>query len=234
MRCAASRAATGWPRPSKPARTTRRSAVDLRVGGAFLFVGGVRQPSALAGSKRQPRAGRGRFGSRREGRTPNSLGKPLLQRATRGWLTMIGILNNEEEARVLPQTFLAARHNMTDAGARPTLSIRTAAPRPSEDVVSEAIGRRTCVTATYNRTTIRLAPHVLYTRHDELFVDGATMERDGQRPREVKIGTFKLVGLAGVAATRVPFETFSGFDPADVKYEGVTLASVAMEAASSD
>lgn len=115
---------------------------------------------------------------------------------------------------------------MSEASNRRTLSLRSLPQRAPDEIVREAIGRRTCVTATYNRTEIRMAPHVLYTRHDELFVDGATLERDGNPPREIKIGTFKLAGLGSVAATRVPFEPFSGFEPGDAKYDGVTVATL--------
>ncbi len=63
----------------------------------------------------------------------------------------------------------------------------------------EAIALRKCIRATYNRMTVILAPHILFTRHDELFIDAVTLERDGQPPREIKIGTFKLAGLKDVS-----------------------------------
>ena len=93
----------------------------------------------------------------------------------------------------------------------------------SSRIVLEAIARRRCLEATYNRTSVRLAPHILYTRHDELFVDAVTVERDGQRPRETKIGTFKLDGLRDPAVAGQPFRLERSFDPGDAKYAGVTL-----------
>src|SRR3546814_19295620 len=56
-------------------------------------------------------------------------------------------------------------------------------------LVLEAIALRKCLEATYNRTNVKLAPHILYTRHDELYVDAVTVERVWRRPREVKLGT---------------------------------------------
>ena len=47
----------------------------------------------------------------------------------------------------------------------------------------EAIALKTCVEGIYNRMTVKLAPHILYTRHDELYVDAVTVERDGTPPR---------------------------------------------------
>ncbi|MEO5867825.1 MAG: hypothetical protein ABIS14_09425 [Sphingomonas sp.] len=103
-----------------------------------------------------------------------------------------------------------------------------AAPAPSIDVPSvlEAIVRGRCLTATYNRTAIVLAPHILYTRHDELFVDGVVLERDGQSPREAKVGAYKLAGLSGIALTDRGFFRDPLFQPGDPKYQGVTLMAV--------
>jgi hypothetical protein len=90
----------------------------------------------------------------------------------------------------------------------------------------EAIALRKCLRATYNRMTVILAPHILYTRHDELFIDAVTVERDGRPPREIKLGTFKLAGLKDLSLDGRPFEPDLLFDPTDVKYAGVTLFAV--------
>ena len=94
-------------------------------------------------------------------------------------------------------------------------------------ILLEAIALKTCVEAVYNRMRVILAPHILYTRHDELYVDAVTIERDGQPPREVKLGTFKLTGLKEVALVGQPFQRESVFDPGESKYAGVTLFAVA-------
>jgi hypothetical protein len=90
----------------------------------------------------------------------------------------------------------------------------------------EAIARRVCVSTTYNRMAIKLAPHVLYTRHDELFIDGVTVEREGKKPKELKLGTFKLAGLSATELTRRLFVPQALFDKADPKYAGTTLLAV--------
>ena len=105
----------------------------------------------------------------------------------------------------------------------PGLGFGQIAGMSSSRIVLEAIARRRCLEATYNRMTVRLAPHILYTRHDELFVDAVTVTRDGQRPRETKIGTFKVDGLRDPAVGAQPFQLEPGFDPTDPKYAGVTL-----------
>lgn len=102
------------------------------------------------------------------------------------------------------------------------------APAPQGDVptVFEGIVRRLCLSAMYNRTVIVLAPHVLYTRHGELFVDGVVLERDGLPPREPRIGTFKLAGLSRLALTARAFFRDPLFQPGDAKYQGETLMVV--------
>jgi hypothetical protein len=93
-------------------------------------------------------------------------------------------------------------------------------------IVLEAIATRRCMRAVYNRTAMQLAPHILYTRHDELYVDAVALARDGQPPRELKLGTFKLAGLKEIAVAEEPFERQALFDPAEEKYAGVTLFAV--------
>lgn len=93
-------------------------------------------------------------------------------------------------------------------------------------LVLEAIALRKCIAATYNRMAVKLAPHILYTRHGELFVDAVTVERDGQPPRETKLGTFKLAGLQIREVVNRSFDTFAFFDQTDPKYAGVTLFAV--------
>jgi hypothetical protein len=92
--------------------------------------------------------------------------------------------------------------------------------------VLEAIALRRCIEATYNRMVVKLAPHILYTRHGELFIDAVTFERDGQPAKELKLGTFKLAGLQIRQIVQRSFNAMSLFDPADPKYDGVTLFAV--------
>ena len=93
-------------------------------------------------------------------------------------------------------------------------------------VILQAIALRGCIQATYNRMAVKLAPHILYTRHDELFVDAVTVERDGNPPREYKLGTFKLSGLAISGIVEGGYQLSADFDPSAEKYAGVTLFAV--------
>ncbi len=100
------------------------------------------------------------------------------------------------------------------------------APAGPVPTVFEAIVRKRCLRATYNRTDITLAPHIIYTRHDDLFVDGVVVERDGKPPKEVKLGTFKLAGLNGVGLTERNFAANPLFAATDPKYGDAALMAV--------
>ncbi len=93
-------------------------------------------------------------------------------------------------------------------------------------VFFEAIVARKCVEAVYNSVAVKLAPHILYTRHDDIFVDAFTLERDGKPPKEKKLGTFKLAGLKDVAVGGVAFQPEPVFNPNSEKYQGVTLLAI--------
>lgn len=90
----------------------------------------------------------------------------------------------------------------------------------------EGVALKKCVAATYNRTAFKLAPHILYTRHDEMYVDAVPLEKEGERPRETKLATFKLSGLKDVQVEDLHFEMSEIFEPAAEKYDGTTLLAV--------
>ncbi len=99
--------------------------------------------------------------------------------------------------------------------------------------IFEALALQKCLKVTYNKMVVTLAPHILYTRHDEMFIDAVTTDRDGTPPRELKLGTFKLAGLSDLQVLDESFEGMYGlYDENDDKYKGVTLFAIAPENAS--
>ena len=98
---------------------------------------------------------------------------------------------------------------------------QTAAAAPA--IIFEAIVKLQCIAATYNRGSVTLAPHVVYMKHDELFIDAMTIERDGKPPKEEKIGTFKLSGLIAPRVTPRRFVPSALFDPGEFKYAGTLM-----------
>jgi hypothetical protein len=89
--------------------------------------------------------------------------------------------------------------------------------------VFEAIATRKCLHATYNRVRMKLAPHILYTRNEAVFLDAVAIEKAGATPRDKKLGSFKIDGLSGVALADEPFVPEPVFNPFDRKYAGTTL-----------
>lgn len=104
---------------------------------------------------------------------------------------------------------------------RPAPAVPTTTP-----IIFEAIVRKMSIAATYNKVEMTLAPHVIYTKHDELFVDADVLARDGKPPKEPKIGTFKLIGLNGVRLTPRAFTVSPLFDQGNFKYADTTLMAV--------
>jgi hypothetical protein len=94
-------------------------------------------------------------------------------------------------------------------------------------VVLEAIVKQLCLAASYNRQEVVLAPHILYTRHGELYVDAVAIEREGKPPKELKLGTFKLAGLHPLRITARRFERSALFQAGEPRYKGETLLAVA-------
>jgi len=96
----------------------------------------------------------------------------------------------------------------------------------AEHILAAAIERKVRITAVYNKGRVILAPHILYTRHDELYLDAVTVERDGAAPREPRLGTFKVQGLNDPRLDNYRFNPLATFRPSDPKYAGATLIAV--------
>jgi len=79
-------------------------------------------------------------------------------------------------------------------------------PSSSDQAVVGAIARRLCLRARYNGGEVLLQPALLYQEHDALFLLAVTVSRDGKPPREPKLGTFRLTGLAELSAANMTFE----------------------------
>ncbi len=102
-------------------------------------------------------------------------------------------------------------------------SVNPAGPVPT---ILEAIVKQRCVTAVWNRDKVVLAPHVIYTRHGELFADAVTVARNNMLPREPKLGTYKIAGLADLKLSQRGFEPSDLFEPEAEKYAGTALMAV--------
>ena len=112
---------------------------------------------------------------------------------------------------------------------RPKLSLRIGEARSATDeasrtLMAHAIHHHLCVRASYNRGLIILAPHILYERHGDAHVDGVVIERNGGKPAEEKLGTFKLSGLRNIVTISEGIRPFPGFNGGDARYSEKILA----------
>ncbi len=115
-------------------------------------------------------------------------------------------------------------HGMTDMTTTERRPAEPAAGAPA--IIFEAIVKMQAVSAMYNRGEVVLAPHVIFTRHDELYVDATTIERDGKPPREEKMGTFKLAGLGSLRLTPRRFAASALFERDAEKYQNAALMMI--------
>jgi hypothetical protein len=96
-------------------------------------------------------------------------------------------------------------------------------------LVLQAIALRKCLDAVYNGGEVRIAPHILFTRHEELYLAAVTISRDGRPPREAKLGLFKLAGLKSLAVGEDDFHPFPGFDPETFEHGGTSLFALELQ-----
>lgn len=99
-------------------------------------------------------------------------------------------------------------------------------PQTMIPTVLEAIVRQRCLSITYNRTRMILAPHILYSRNGGLYIDGVVISREGMIPREEKVGSFKLDGLKDLTLLEREFAVSALFDRSLDKYQAETLMAV--------
>ena len=92
--------------------------------------------------------------------------------------------------------------------------------------IQEAIAAKRFLEFTYNRMRMKVAPHVLYTRHGDLFFDAIPVERDGKSLIDPRLATFKLAGLENIQIMTTSFVPFAGFNASDAKYAETTLFCV--------
>lgn len=76
--------------------------------------------------------------------------------------------------------------------------------------VMEAIARSVLLTAQYNGQTLTLAPHALFSRHGDLFVSALNYSKNRRVDDELRLGYFKLAGLAEIELAEEPFDALPG------------------------
>ena len=77
----------------------------------------------------------------------------------------------------------------------------------------EAIARKRAVLARYNGEDVRLAPHLLFERHGELFLCALNMGKAWRSDDERKLGQFKLAGLTEARLLEDDFDPLPSYAP---------------------
>ena len=90
----------------------------------------------------------------------------------------------------------------------------------------EAISRRMLVEALYNGVTIRLAPHLMFERHGDLFVAALNLGKTWRSDEEPRLGQFKLAGLNDTRLIEEEFEPLPGYSAEPPRETDVAVLSV--------
>ena len=90
----------------------------------------------------------------------------------------------------------------------------------------EAISRRMTVEALYNGMVIRLAPHLMFERHGDLFVSALNLGKTWRSDEEPRLGQFKLAGLGNTTLQDEPFEPMEGFKPEAPRVDDVLVLAI--------
>lgn len=71
----------------------------------------------------------------------------------------------------------------------------------------EAIVRKRTVAVHYNGQTLKIAPHLIFERHGDLFVEALNLSKNWREDDDRRLGQFKLAGLRQAEMLE------EGFDP---------------------
>lgn len=90
----------------------------------------------------------------------------------------------------------------------------------------EAIARQHLVAAQYNGTLIRLAPHLLFERHGDLFVSALNMSKNWRTEDEQRLGQFKLSGLGAIELLDEGFTALPSYDGSTPRPDDTIILSI--------
>ncbi len=80
--------------------------------------------------------------------------------------------------------------------------------------IMAAIAHHRTVMTQYNGGVIKLAPHLLFERHGDLFVSALNLSKAWRTPEEQRLGQFKLAGLSNAQVLDETFDPLPGFEAA--------------------
>jgi len=90
----------------------------------------------------------------------------------------------------------------------------------------EAIARKQAVTARYNGAAVKLAPHLIFARHGDLFISALNMGKEWRSEEERRLGQFKLAGLSAAEVLDETFDPLPAFDGAPPREDDVVVLAI--------
>jgi hypothetical protein len=90
----------------------------------------------------------------------------------------------------------------------------------------EAIARQQAITARYNGGDVKLAPHLLFERHGDLFVRALNLSKTWSHDDERRLGQFKLTGLAATELLDEKFEPLPSFEASAPRSDDTVILAV--------
>lgn len=90
----------------------------------------------------------------------------------------------------------------------------------------EAIARKKTILASYNGGRLKLAPHLLFERHNDLFVSALNLSKVWRADEEPRLGQFKLAGLVSPELLDETFAPLPGFKPMPPRPDDALLLAV--------
>lgn len=92
--------------------------------------------------------------------------------------------------------------------------------------VMEAIARQRILTASYNGAIVRLRPHLLFERHEELFLSALNVDKGWREGEEMRLGQFKLSGLGNITVLEESFEPLADFNGQPPRADDVLIMTI--------
>jgi hypothetical protein len=90
----------------------------------------------------------------------------------------------------------------------------------------EAIARKQAVEARYNGDVIKLAPHLLFERHGDLFISAFNMSKAWRSDDERRLGQFKLAGLAATELLDESFDPLPCYEAAAPRSDDTLILTI--------
>ncbi|MEO5587148.1 MAG: hypothetical protein ABIQ81_05595 [Novosphingobium sp.] len=92
--------------------------------------------------------------------------------------------------------------------------------------VMEAIARKITVTANYNGSSIKLAPHLMFERHGDLFISALNMTKVWRSEDDRRLGQFKLAGLAVTELLDEAFDPLPTYRPETPRSDDTLILAI--------